>query len=125
MHAKIKVLLASRPKLLSEVIRNMIERQPDMEVLDEVLDPIELLRAIKANNADVVILTPLEPNGEPHICSQLLAELPRLKIVTLSAKSEAAYLYESGAHKKRIDEPSEPSLLGAIRECIRDGKRTN
>ncbi len=124
MHAKIKVLLASRPKLLSEVIRYMVERQADMEVMGEVLDPIELLLAVKATGAGVVIVTPLEANGEPHICSQLLAEHPQLKIVTLSAKGEAAYLYESGAHKKRIDEPSEPSIRGAIRECIRDGKLT-
>ena len=83
------------------------------------MDPIELLLAVKANNADVVIVTPLEANGEPHICTQLLAAYAQLKIVTQSAKGEAAYLYESGAHKKRIDEPSEPSILGAIRESIR------
>ena len=33
----IKVLLSSRPKLLSEVIRNMIEHQADMQVVGEVL----------------------------------------------------------------------------------------
>jgi len=116
---EIKVLLASRPKLLSEVIRNMIDRQSDMEVDSEVLDPIELLLAVKITKADVVIITPLEANGEPHICSQLLAEYPQLKIVTQSAKGEAAYLYQSGARKKRIDEPSEPSILGVIRGAVR------
>lgn len=39
MYSKIKVLLASRPKLLSEVIRYLVSRQPDMEVVSEVLDP--------------------------------------------------------------------------------------
>lgn len=125
MHAKIKVLLASRPKLLSEVIRYMVARQADMEVMGEVLDPIELLLAVEATDAGVVIVTPLEANGEPHICLQLLAKYPQLKIVTQSAKGEAAYLYQSGSPKQRIDEPSEQSILGAIRECIRDGKLTN
>ena len=87
---EIKVLLASRPKLLSEVIRNMIDRQSDMEVDSEVLDPIELLLAVKITKADVVIITPLEANGEPHICSQLLAEYPQLKIVTQSAKGSGS-----------------------------------
>lgn len=118
MPAKIKVLLASRPQMLSEVIRYMVARQPDMEVMGEVLDPIELLSAVKATNADVVIVTPLPANGEPHICTQLLAAHPQLKIVTQSAKGEAAFLYESGSRKKRIDEPSEPSILGAIRESM-------
>ena len=115
---KIKVLLASRPQMLSEVIRYLIERQPDMIVVSEVLDPLEILLAVKATNADVVIVTPLPANGEPHICIQLLAAYPLLIIVTESAKGEAAYLYQSGARKKRIDEPSEQSILGAIREAM-------
>lgn len=117
---KIKVLLASRPKLLSEVIRYLIERQPDMIVVSEVLDPIDLLLAVKATNADVVIVTPLPANGDPDICILLLAEYPLLIIVTQSAKGEAAHLYQSGVRKKRLDEPSEQSILGAIREAMRE-----
>jgi DNA-binding NarL/FixJ family response regulator len=116
---KIKVLLASRPKMLSDVIRNMVERQPDMEVAGEVLDPIELLLAVRAMKVDVVIVTPLDSDGESRICRLMLAEHPQLKIVTMSAKDDMAFLYESGASKKRIDEPSEPSILGAIRESMR------
>ncbi len=104
--------------MLSDVVRNMIERQPDMEVVGEVLDPIELLLTAKARPVDVVIVTPLDAEGEPKICRHLLAEQPRLKIMTLPANGEAAFLYESGSHKKRIAEPSEESILGAIREAI-------
>jgi len=118
MTVKIKVLLASRPKLLSEVIRYLVARQLDMEVVSEVLDPLELLHAVMATQADVVIVTPLPENEEPHICSQLLAKYPRLKIVTQSAKGESAYLYQSGLPKRRIEEPGEHSILGAIREAM-------
>ena len=117
---KIKVLLSSRPKLLSEVIRNMIEHQPDMAVVGEVIDPIELLRAGRAAMVDAVIVTPLESNGEPRICRHLLAVYPPLKVVTLSAKGEAAYLYQSDVARLRIDEPSEQSILGAIREAFQN-----
>ncbi len=104
--------------MLSDVVRNMLERQPDMEVIGEVLDPIELLLTVRARPVDVVIVTPLDSEGEPPICRHLLAEHPELKIVTLSAKGEAAYLFESGARKKRIDEPCEASILGTIRESM-------
>ena len=120
MHAKIKVLLASRPKLLSEVLRYMVARQPDMEVVSEVLDPIELMLAVKATRAAVVIVTPLPANGDPHICIQLLEAYPRLKIVTQSERGEAVYLYQSGIPKKRIDEPTEQLILGAIRESMHE-----
>ncbi len=106
--------------MLSDVIRNMIDHQPDMEVVGEVLDSIELLLTARARLVDVVIVTPLDSEGEPQICRHLLAEHPQLKIVALSAKGKAAFLYESGSRKKRIDEPSVQSILGALREgpCI-------
>jgi DNA-binding NarL/FixJ family response regulator len=90
-----------------------------MEVVGEVLDPIELLFAARATPADAVIVTPLDSKGEPRICRHLLAEHPQLRIVTLSAKGEAAFLYESNSRKKRIDEPCARSILGAIRESMR------
>lgn len=104
--------------MLSEVIRNMIEHQPDMEVVGEVIDPIELLRVSRETAVDAVIITPLKANGEPKICQQLLAEHPRLKIVTLSENGEAAYLYQSGVPRLCIDEPSGQSILDAIREAL-------
>jgi DNA-binding NarL/FixJ family response regulator len=118
MMKKLKVLLSSRPKLLSEVIRYMIEHQSDMEVVGEVLDPLQLLHASRKTVVDVVIITPLKANGEPKICHVLLAEHPLLIIVTQSAKGEAAYLYQSGVDKQRIDEPSGQSILGAIRMAL-------
>ena len=117
---KIRVLLSSRPKLMSEVIRTMVEHQPDMEMVGEVIDPIQLLRAGRAAMVDAVIVTPLESNGEPRICRHLLAAYPPLKVVTLSAKGEAAYLYQSDVASLHIDEPSEQSILGAIREAFQN-----
>jgi hypothetical protein len=115
---KIKVMLASRPKMLSAIIRNMIDHQPDMIMVGDVIDPIKLLFAIKETPVDVVIVTPLKANGEPKICSHLLLEYPSLKIFTLPANGEAAYLYQSGAPKMRIDDPSGQELLSVIREAL-------
>ena len=115
---KIKVMLASRPQMLSDVIRNMIDRQPDMIMVGDVIDPIKLLFAIRETPVDVVIVTPLKANGEPKICSHLLMKYPSLKVFTLSAKGEAAYLYQSGVPKLRIDDPSGQSIFEAIREAL-------
>ena len=119
MPVKIKVLLASQPKMLADVVRNMVVRQSDMEVVGEVPDSITLLLTARAQTVDVVIVTPLDWEEEPSVCRHLLAEHPQLKIVTLPANGEAAFLYESGGRKQRFDEPSEKSILGAIREAVR------
>jgi DNA-binding NarL/FixJ family response regulator len=115
---KIKVMLASRPKILSDVIRNIIELQQDMIIVGDVIDPIKLLYIMKDTVVDIVIVTPLKANGEPLICSHLLAEYPMLKIVTQSAKGEAAYLYQTGVLKKRLEDPSAQSILQVIREAF-------
>lgn len=104
--------------MLSDVVRNMITRQPDMEVVGEVLDPVELLLTARTAKINLVIVTPIDAAAEPKICSYLLAEHPQLKIVALSANGEAAFLYEAESQKKRIDEPNEESILGAIRACM-------
>ena len=122
---KITVMLASRPKLLSEIIRNMIERQPDMKVVGEVLDPLQLLLSFKQSPVDVVIITPLKANGVPKICKLLLLEYPLLKIVTQSVKGENIYLYQSGRSKLRIDEPFEQSILSAIRESVANDRQSD
>ena len=114
----IKVMLASRPKILSDVIRNIIEHQPDMIIVGEVVDPIKLLYAIRVAAVDVIIVTPLKANGEPLICRYLLQEQPLLKIVTQSAKGDVAYLFQTSHPKRRLDDPSGQSIMGVIREAM-------
>ena len=111
-------MLSSRPKLLSEVIRNMIEYQPDMELVGEVLDPLQFLRASMQTPVDKVIITPLKANGEPKICRQLLWNHPQLIIATLSARGEAACIYRSGSPRLCLDKPSGKSILDSIRKAL-------
>jgi DNA-binding NarL/FixJ family response regulator len=104
--------------LLSEVIRNMIEHQPDMIVVGEVIDPLQLLLTFRQSPVDVVIITPLKANGVPKICQLLLVEYPLLKIVTQLVEGENIYLYQSSTPKLRIDGPSAESILMAIRKTL-------
>jgi DNA-binding NarL/FixJ family response regulator len=116
---KIRVLLAIQPRMLSEAVRHTIERQPDMEVISELIDPIGLLLALRATAVEVLITTPGDSDREPGLGSSLLAASPQLKIIALSATGDAAFLYESGSPKQRIDDMGEESMLGAIRALMR------
>jgi len=114
----INVMFSSRPKLLSEIIRNLIERQPDMRVVGEVVDPIELIFALRKTPTDVVVITPMKANGMPRVCGQLLKEHPRLKILTLTPEGEAVCIYQSGLKRAYIEKPTEQMILGVIREAV-------
>lgn len=104
--------------MLSDIIRNIIDRQQDMILVGDVIDPIKLLFATRETQIDVVIVTPLNANGEPRICRHLLAAHPRLIVVTLSLKGEVAYLYKSGVPRLRINEPCGELILSAIRKAV-------
>ena len=122
---KIKVLLASRPKILSEVLRTVVGQQPDMEVQGEVCDPIELLFIAHAMHVDAIIVTPLEAREEPSICRHLFEGHPHLKIVTVSAKGDSTCLYQLGREKKLFKQASWQLILDAIRESINQNAKEN
>jgi DNA-binding NarL/FixJ family response regulator len=111
---KINVLLAIRPRLLSDVVRGIVARQPDLAVVGEVRDLRTLLVTIRATEAAVVIITLPNSDRERGIGSSVLVGYPHLKIMVLSAHGDTAVLYAAGARQTRIDDVDEESLLHAI-----------
>lgn len=116
LNSKIKIMLSSRPKMLSEVIKRIVEHQPDMEVVGEVINPIDLLSAVRSVPVDVVIITPVNAAEDPKICKHLLNEYPRLRVITLSSHGEVASIFQSAKPRIRLDDPSEQVILQAIRQ---------
>ncbi len=112
---KIKILLANRPRLMREVMREIFEDQSDMEVVGEVLDPLGLLVAVKEMEADVVILA-VKGSEEPGLCSHLLAEFPNLTIFGLASNGKTAF-FRPG--RRKIIDPSEAKILTALRQAVR------
>ena len=111
---KIKILLANRPRMMREVVRKMIDVQPDMEVVGEVPDPVELLVAVKETEADAVILD-LEDSEEPGTASHLLAAYPDLTILGLAANGKKAFVRP---RRQEILDPTGAKILNALRHAI-------
>ena len=112
---KIRILLANRPPMLLEIMRVLVQRQEDMEVVGEVLDPIGLLVAVREWEANAVILT-LEGYEEPGLCSHLVTEYPNLTILALAADGKTAFLRPP---RREIKVPSEQSIVDALRDAVR------
>lgn len=112
---KIKILLANRPRMLREVVREMIEAQPDMEVVREVLDPVDLLVAVGDTQADAVILD-LEDSEEPGLTSHLLAEYPDLTILGLAANAKRVFIRP---RRQEVLDPTAAKILNGLRYGIR------
>jgi DNA-binding NarL/FixJ family response regulator len=116
---RVKILLVnSRPRIMREVMRQLIERQPDMEIVGEVLDLSTLMCVAKETAANVIIVA-LEDAEALELCSQLLAECPDVVILVLAAKGDAAFIEQLRLGRWEIADPSEANILSALRRAIR------
>ncbi len=117
---KIRILLAnSRPRIMREVIRQLIRRQPDMEIVGEVLDLSVLVRTAQETAADVIIIA-LEDSVALGLGSQLLTECPDVIILELASQGDVAFIGQVCLGRREIAEPSEANILSALRHAIQD-----
>jgi DNA-binding NarL/FixJ family response regulator len=116
---KIRVLLANRPRIMREVVRNIIEHQPDMEIVGKVLDPLEVLFIAKEKQVDAVVVA-FGDSEESGLSSHLFTECPNVRIVGLVSSSNAAFIEQLCPWRKEIMDPSVDHVLGALRHAVQD-----
>jgi DNA-binding NarL/FixJ family response regulator len=115
MDHSVKVLLANRPEVVRTGLATLLQQQSDIEVVETVLDPIELLVAVGETQADVVVVT-LPDSGEmPGICSHLLQEYPQLLILALSSARTRACVYRQAIMVEPLADMSDEGILAAVR----------
>jgi len=114
---KVRVLLANRPKMLRDLLHRSIDAQPDMEVVGEETDPVELLLRVRETETDVVVVTLPGSGEDPGICSHLLFEYPALLVLAVSDKRDLAVLYRLSIDRHEIEGGRDEALLGAIRSA--------
>lgn len=121
---RIRVVLAGMPRMLRDVFSQVLADQPDMEVVGDLTDIIDLRAVAGQTRSDVAILG-LHDSGFPGICTHLLDEHPRLKILGVTPDGRRAYLYELRPSKIPVGDVSPAGVLAAIREAVRmdDGDR--
>jgi DNA-binding NarL/FixJ family response regulator len=82
---QIGIIVAIADHVSSAELKSLLRKQPDMNVLDfEGDNGINLLLAVQEFNPAVVILSLLEDDSEPGICSHLLEEFSDLTVIAIS-----------------------------------------
>ena len=114
---KISVLLANRPRMVRALVREMIERQPDMEVVGEVLDPLNVISAAQETEADIVVIA--INNGEAQeLRRRLLVQCPNVAILALSLSGGTAFIEQLRPQRREMVDPSEATILHAFRQAV-------
>ena len=122
---RITVLLADDNRLLRSEFRKILELEPDLQVVGEAKNGLEAVVRVKKLRPAVVLMDVAMPllNGLQSTC-EILAAVPKTKVLILSAYSDEAYVTEainSGAVGYLLKQTSVENVCVAIRE-VQKGK---
>lgn len=115
----IRVLLVESHALTGVGVREVLEREPDMEVVAEVRSPSEALPVVEASAPDVVVLdVQLQEAAATAASRRLAQEASAPAIVVLGGEDDDASIFEAievgaAAHVPAAAEPRE--LVAVIR----------
>lgn len=114
-----RVLLADDHRIIREGLRSLLQRQPDMEVVEEAQDGITAVRLTEKLHPDIVIMDIGMPdlNGI-EATRQILARLKDVKVIALSMHSDKKFVLEmlkAGASGYLLKDCAFEELIDAIR----------
>jgi len=113
---KIRVLLASHPRLMRDLVLATLSDQPDMEVAKEVADDSDIVCAADEFKPDFVIIFAETLDERPAICSDLFAHNPQAKILALAPERNLGAFYWAITDIRSTSvESSEQGILNTLR----------
>ena len=111
---RIRVLLAGVPVTLYETAQQVIGEQPDIQLLGNARDRLDVLFAVSFG-VDVLVLEANQLQPPPGICSHLLAAFPHLRILIHVTGGEDGILYWLGIRQRALPGLSNENLIDGIR----------
>jgi DNA-binding NarL/FixJ family response regulator len=115
---RIRVLLAEMPRMLRELVEPVLATDPDIVVVGAVDSRDALEVAVRALEADVVLVAmPSDEQAESY--ARLLFDAPRTTLLAITHDGRDAFLYALRPHKMPIGEVSRSGILAAIHDACR------
>jgi DNA-binding NarL/FixJ family response regulator len=120
-----RIVLADDHLMLRQGLRRILAESPDLEVVGEAGDGLELIRLLRKSSPDLVILDV----SMPHLRGlEAVAEIksidPGVKILILTMHKDKEYLHQAmaeGAHGYLLKEDADTELFAAIK-MLRQGE---
>lgn len=118
----IKVLLAEDHNIVRNGIRSLLDKQPDMTVVGEAINGLEVLQKIEDTEVDLV----LTDINMPHLnglamLDEIKGKSPEIKVLFLSMLDHENYVLQAianGASGYLLKSVSEEEMMFAIRHII-------
>ena len=113
---KIRVIVASQPRLMREIVMEMISGQPDIEVVAEVQEESKIIHVVGELRPDWVVINLNSPDQKPDICDSIFDRFPHIKVLAMAAERNNCISYSAtlSVRSNRV-ESSERGILEALR----------
>jgi DNA-binding NarL/FixJ family response regulator len=98
--------------MLSEIVRDSVARQSDIEIVGDFSERDEFLEAVEG--IDVAIIGARQPD-DSTLARQVLQASPSTRVLIIAGNGSSAVLWELRPYKVRLDDVSPESLIRAIR----------
>jgi two-component system nitrate/nitrite response regulator NarL len=120
----IHIMIADDHLLFRQVVREIIDREPDLEVIAEASNGQEAILCAIETQPDIVLLDLLMPLCDGfQATEQILAHSPHSRVVIFSASSEEQHVLQAlqcGAIGYITKDSNADGLLNAIRRASQD-----
>ena len=92
----------------------LLADEPDLEIVGNVVHPIDALLELGSAQPEVVVIDLPTSGEDPGLCSHLLAECPEVKVVAVSSGGETSIVYETGVTRRYLSDASPESVTQFI-----------
>ncbi len=125
MEPKIRVLIADDHAVLRAGLRMLLDAEPDIEVVGEARDGLEVLARVRALTPDVLLLDLAMPRmGGLEVLGRIREVSPQTRVLILTMHEEEEYLREAlraGSAGYVLKRAAAEELLSAIRAVYHGG----
>jgi DNA-binding NarL/FixJ family response regulator len=117
---RIRILLAGMPRMLLDMITDIVALHADMMVAGKMQDSADIVAAARKARADVVILNePAIGLSEDH--QALLYSRPRIGVLSITSDGRQFSLHKLHPVRTALGEVSPGSLVRAIQSSAQRG----
>jgi chemotaxis response regulator CheB len=113
-----RILMANQPKLMRELLVEMLEQESWIEIVGEVTQESEIRGHVQKTAPDLLVVTAEKPGSRPAICDELLKDFPSLRIIAVAPHENYTVCYWASLDIHADDvESSEQGFLGAVKNA--------
>jgi chemotaxis response regulator CheB len=122
--AKIRVLVANRPRLMRELVVSVLSEQSDVEIVGEVEDESRITELVDRTRPNVLILATEDREQRLSLGGFLLGRYPDMKVLAVATERGSSTFYWAVVDIRcKAVETSEQGILDALRAGFETVKR--